>query len=290
MIIDPKDRLLFSLAHCPFLTLSEKWQLAAERIPELNKFEWVGKKRRTVSENKRASFLRYARDLPIMQLNDRYKASSVYLLSILSSDYPYNLKEIFDPPLVLFCKGDRSLLSGRLLGIVGARDSTAYASRVLEILIPDLSKAGITVVSGLAKGVDVAAHSLTMTANGKTVGVVGTGLDRAYPANNRTVQNKMGEEQLVISEYPFGTPPRKYHFPARNRIIAGLSRGILVVEAKSRSGSLITARLALEEGRDVFAVPGSVLSELSVGCNELIRSGAISCLKSSDILEEWDTY
>lgn len=290
MIIDSNERLLFSLAHCPFLTLSERWQLAAERIPELKKFEWVGKKRRMVSEKKRASFLRYDKNMPIMQLNDRYKASSVYLLSILSPDYPHLLKESYDPPLILFCKGDRTLLSGRLLGIVGARECTAYASKVLDRLIPDLSRADITIVSGLAMGVDSTAHRLTMTAGGKTVGVVGTGLDQAYPAQNRLMQKKMGEEQLVISEYPFGTPPRRDHFPARNRIIAGLSRGTLVVEAKKRSGSLITARLALEEGRDVFAVPGSVLSELSVGCNELIRSGAISCLRSSDILEEWNVY
>ncbi|GEN50591.1 DNA-processing protein DprA [Alkalibacterium pelagium] len=290
MIIDPKERLLFSLAHCPFLTLSEKWQLAAERITELKELGRMGNKPCMVSEKKRASFLRYDENMPIMQLNDRYKASSVYLLSILSPDYPHLLKESFDPPLILFCKGERTLLSGRLLGIVGARDCTAYASNVLDILIPDLTRAGITIVSGLAKGVDSTAHHLTMTAGGETVGVVGTGLDQAYPAQNRTMQKRMGEEQLVVSEYPFGTSPRREHFPARNRIIAGLTRGTLVVEAKKRSGSLITARLALEEGRDVFAVPGSVLSELSVGSNELIRSGAISCLRSSDILEEWNVY
>ena len=232
MIIDPKERLLFSLAHCPFLTLSEKWQLAAERITELKELGRMGNKPCMVSEKKRASFLRYDENMPIMQLNDRYKASSVYLLSILSPDYPHLLKESFDPPLILFCKGERTLLSGRLLGIVGARDCTAYASNVLDILIPDLTRAGITIVSGLAKGVDSTAHHLTMTAGGKTVGVVGTGLDQAYPAQNRTMQKRMGEEQLVVSEYPFGTSPRREHFPARNRIIAGLTRGTLVVEAK----------------------------------------------------------
>src|SRR5699024_12102616 len=145
----------------------------------------------------------------------------------------------------------------------------------------------IGIVSGLAKGIDTKAHQVTLKATGHTIGVIGTGLDRYYPFENRTLQRKMVEEHLVVSDYTMGSKPLKFHFPERNRIIAGLSRGILVVEAKKRSGSLITAYNALDESRDVFAVPGSIFDQTTEGCHRLIQLGGILTKNSDDILKEW---
>lgn len=278
---------LYMLAHCPFLTYKEKWQLAVERIPELAHFSHNCDSKRRLTNEKRASFLRYEKNMPIMQLIEQNKKLSIESVSLLSPLYPSQLKHSYEPPLMLFCKGDLSLLSMTLLGIVGARECTAYGEAAVKLILPDLTASDIGIVSGLAKGVDVIAHKGAMTNGGRTIGVIGTGLDYYYPAVNREIQKEMCNNQLVITEYPLNTPPRKHHFPARNRIIAGLSRGVLVIEAKRRSGSLITARMALEEGRDVFAVPGSVLSDLSIGCNDLIKSGAIPCSTGLDILDEW---
>lgn len=282
------ELMLFKYAHCPFLTYKEKWHLALESVPELNYFDRDFISHKGVAEEKRASFLRYEKIIPIMQLTNQYKKLSIQCVSILSPLYPYQLKHSFDPPLMLFCKGDLSLLTMTLLGVVGARECTPYAGAVLDLILPDVTSSDIGIVSGLAKGVDVSAHKHTMTNGGRTIAVIGTGLDYFYPASNRGIQEELGMNQLVLTEYPLHTPPKKHHFPSRNRIIAGLSRGVLVVEAKRRSGSLITARMALEEGRDVFAVPGSIMSDLSAGCNDLIKSGAIPCSSAADILDEWN--
>lgn len=281
------ELFLSALAHCPFLTSKEKWQLAAERIPELNEFCQHLDGKRMIAFDKRTLFLRYEKNMPIMQLTTLHEKQLIQCVSILSPLYPSQLKHSYEPPLMLFCKGDLSLLSQTLLGVVGARECTSYSEAALNIILLDIAASGIGIVSGLAKGVDVLAHQFAMTHEGRTIGVIGTGLDRYYPAANRHVQKEMGENQLVITEYPLGTSPKKHHFPARNRIIAGLSKGVLVAEAKRRSGSLITARMALEEGRDVFAVPGPITSDLSAGCNDLIKSGAIPCSNGLDILAEW---
>ena len=210
------------------------------------------------------------------------------MVTLLEEDYPRGLAEIYNPPICLFYVGKIELLHQPVLGMVGARDASPLGKKILEDMIPALVKKEIVVASGLARGNDTWAHQLTIKNQGNTVGVIGTGLDVNYPRENQRLQEYMMKHHLVISEYLLGTGPRSYHFPSRNRIIAGISKGVCVIEAKKRSGSLITAQLALEEGRDVFAVPGHPFDTNSEGCLTLIQEGAKCTWKSADILEEWD--
>ncbi|USS92104.1 DNA-processing protein DprA [Fructobacillus americanaquae] len=205
-------------------------------------------------------------------------------LTYFDNNYPKQLKEVYQPPLVLFYQGDLRALTLPLLAVVGARAAGPYGLAALRQLLPAVLKAGIGVVSGLVKGIDVMAHQMTFHYGGVPVAVIGTGLDRAYPANHRVLQDQVGLQGLLVSEYPVGSLPLKNHFPDRNRIIAGLSSATLVVEAKHHSGSLIIANLALQENRQVLAVPGPINAPLSVGPNELIQAGALPVLTSSDII------
>ncbi len=199
--------------------------------------------------------------------------------------YPAALREIYDPPQVLFFRGTLQPAAERL-AIVGARKSSVYGRHVAEELAVELAKCGVTVVSGAARGIDAASHRGALV-GGRTVAVLGCGVDVAYPAENAALLDEIAARGAVISEYPPGTRPQAAFFPARNRIISGLSRGTIVVEAAERSGSLITAELALSEGRDVFAVPGSIYSPSSRGCHRLIQQGAKLVTTASDILEEY---
>lgn len=208
-------------------------------------------------------------------------------LTIFDHDYPAQLREIYCPPLILFYRGNKGLLQQRMLGVVGARKNTSYGVQSLSRLLPTLIEQKITIVSGLAAGIDGASHEITLANHGQTIGVIGTGLDVCYPVSNQTLQERMGRDQLVISEYPLGSRPFRSHFPERNRIIAGLCETLLVVEAKEKSGSLITASLALQENRNVCAVPGRIDALMSVGCNQLILAGAKPILRSQDLLEEF---
>lgn len=210
--------------------------------------------------------------------------------TILDEVYPEYLREIYNPPCVIFYEGNTALLETRMMAIVGARDASPYAGKVIQSLLPKLVEADYTIVSGLAKGVDSLAHKLTISQKGRTIGVLGNGIDYFYPKEGQYLQEKMKREHLVLSEYPDGSQPKKYHFPMRNRIIAGLSIGTCVIEAKQRSGSLITAQLALEYGREVFAVPGEMLDPRSAGCLELIQDGAKCVISSHDILSELPKY
>ena len=187
--------------------------------------------------------------------------------------YPPLLREIYDPPLVLYVSGRPETLAGPAVAIVGARRPTPYGRAVARRLAGDLASRGLVVVSGLARGIDTCAHSGAVEAGGRTVAVLGSGLDEIYPPENRDLAAKVGETGAVVTELPLGAPPLGFHFPLRNRIISGLATGLVVVEAARQSGSLITARLALEENREVMAVPGNVTSGLSEGTNGLIRSG-----------------
>lgn len=210
------------------------------------------------------------------------------MVTLLEEEYPRCLAEIYNPPICLFYVGRIELLQQPIIGMVGARDASPQGKKILEEMIPAIVKKEIVVASGLARGNDTWAHQLTIKNKGNTIGVIGTGLDINYPKENRRLQEYMMKHHLVISEYLLGTGPRSYHFPSRNRIIAGISKGVCVIEAKERSGSLITAQLALEEGRDVFAVPGHPFDTNSQGCLNLIQEGAKCTWKPSDILEEWD--
>jgi DNA processing protein len=200
--------------------------------------------------------------------------------------YPNSLLETADPPLLLYTQGRIELLGTESIAIVGSRNATPQGRDHARSFAAQLSRAGLTVVSGLALGIDAAAHEGGLEGEGSTVAVVGTGLDSAYPTRNRALTNRISEQGLLVSEYSLGTPPLPHHFPQRNRIIASLARATLVVEAAPQSGSLITARLANEAGRDVFAIPGSIHSPQSRGCHALIKQGAKLVESVADILEE----
>ncbi|MBL8519391.1 MAG: DNA-protecting protein DprA [Betaproteobacteria bacterium] len=209
-----------------------------------------------------------------------------HLLTWADEDYPARLLEVGDPPFVLYLKGRRELLGREAIGVVGSRNATAGGMQLAEAFSETLSNAGLTIVSGMAMGIDAAAHEGGLKGKGSSIAVVGTGLDLVYPARNRALAHRLAESGLILSEFNPGTPAIAGNFPRRNRIISGLSRGILVVEAALNSGSLITARLAGEQGRDVFAIPGSIHSPFSKGCHTLIKQGAKLVDDAADILTE----
>jgi DNA processing protein len=208
------------------------------------------------------------------------------VLTLGDSDYPHFLLNISDPPPVLYVKGRRDLLNVASLAVVGSRNASPQGLRNAEAFSKALSDAGLCIVSGMAHGIDAAAHLGGLQGNGSSVAVVGTGLDKVYPAANRELAHQLARVGTIVSEFPLGTPPLPANFPRRNRIISGLSSGCLVVEASVQSGSLITARMAAEQGRDVFAIPGSIHSPQSKGCHALIKQGAKLVENAQDILEE----
>ena len=208
------------------------------------------------------------------------------ILTLADAEYPQRLLDTADPPTVLYAKGRLELLNQPSLAVVGSRNATPQGAANAEAFAAALADAGLSVVSGLALGIDAAAHRGALRGPGSTIAVIGTGIDRVYPARNRDLAREIAERGVVVSEFPLGTPALKENFPRRNRLIAGLALGCLVVEAAERSGSLITARLAGEQGRDVFAIPGSIHSPLSKGCHKLIKQGAKLVDDVRDILEE----
>lgn len=209
-----------------------------------------------------------------------------HLLTLADADYPQSLLSSDDPPLLLYAKGNSATLNRPMLAVVGSRNATAQGVRDAEAFARALGDSGLTIVSGLALGIDAAAHRGALATAAGTVAVIGTGADRLYPAKNEALARTIAEKGVVLSEFPLGTAALASNFPRRNRIIAGLGLGTLVVEAALRSGSLITARLAAESGREVFAIPGSIHSPLSRGCHQLIRQGAKLVESAQDILEE----
>lgn len=221
------------------------------------------------------------------KLLNEYTTQNIHLITIFDEDYPDRLKTIYQPPWMLFARGDLSLLRNReSLAVVGSRNATAYGIGAIDYLFPSLIDNNVLIVSGLARGIDAHAHKAAIKLGGKTIGVIAGGFHNLYPKENVKLAEYMMEKQLVLSEYPPATMPAKWQFPMRNRIISGLSKGTLVVEARKKSGSLITADFALNEGRDVFAVPGSILSPDSDGVHYLIQQGAKLVKSSEDILEE----
>ena len=208
------------------------------------------------------------------------------ILTLADPEYPQALLTADDPPVILYAKGDLAVLQRPAIAMVGSRNATQQGAQNAEAFAEALSRAGLTVVSGLALGIDAAAHSGALRGPGGTVAVIGTGIDRIYPARNEALARQIAAQGVVLSEFPLGTPPLASNFPRRNRIIAGLAQGCLVVEAAERSGSLITARLAAESGRDVFAIPGSIHSPVARGCHKLIKQGAKLVESAQDILDE----
>lgn len=211
-----------------------------------------------------------------------------HIITLADAHYPKPLLDTADPPVLLYVAGNPAALSGRpTLAVVGARQATHQGLENAREFARALAESGLLIASGLALGIDTAAHEGALEAgSGRTIAFIGTGADRVYPARNRKLAHAIVEHGAIVSEYPLGTPPLPHNFPRRNRLLAGLARGVLVVEAALNSGSLITARLAAEEGREVFAIPGSIHSPLSRGCHRLIRDGAKLVETAQDVLDE----
>ncbi len=217
----------------------------------------------------------------------QYTGENTRVLTLFDEKYPILLKEIPDPPPILFCKGNISLLNSvKMVSIVGTRNPTTYGANALKKIVPPLTKEGWTIVSGLAKGIDALAHGAALREKGSTIGVIAGGFNQFYPKENKPLFETMCMDHLVLSEHPPDTKPQKWQFPQRNRIISGLSLGTVVLQAKEKSGSLITAHMALEQGRQVYAVPGSILEEESAGANQLIKQGAYLADNGYDIIND----
>ncbi|MFY0542800.1 DNA-processing protein DprA [Brevibacillus sp. H7] len=276
-----------------------------EEITELWERDWLyslvitpglGRRRLRDMYNERGSFQEVAehffditgqitREQVVLDKQARLR-NGVEFVSFLDEEYPEMLGEIPDPPLLLFYRGDLALLKQPCIGVVGSRKPTAYGRAACGFLVKQLVDAGFVIVSGLAYGIDGEAHRTALRQGGGTVAVLGCGIDQVYPSSHRALYREISSSGLVLSEYPPGIPPVPGLFPERNRIVSGLSCGVLIVEAAEQSGSLITADCALEQGREVFAVPGPIFSEVSAGPHNLIKQGAKLVTSSADIVAE----
>jgi DNA processing protein len=248
-------------------------------VKELREVEGIGKNRlRTITEfNKWDS---------IQKEIDSAERKRVRLVTLDDPAYPEGLKRILDAPLVLYVKGDLKEADKFAVAMVGSRTSTNYGMRIAEKISHKLALSGLTIVSGMARGIDTASHKGSLKAGGRTIAVLGSGIDVPYPSGNRGLMEAIESSGAVISEFPFGTPPNKENFPRRNRIISALSFGVIVIEATLDSGSLITVGYALEQGKEVFAVPGNINSENSKGTNDLIRKGARLVESAEEVINE----
>jgi DNA processing protein len=218
---------------------------------------------------------------------ERLERLGAIVITLEDEDYPPLLREIYDPPIALYVRGDLKKACARpCLAVVGSRRSSTYGVNAALSLSRDLAQNGLTIISGLARGIDAAAHRGALEAGGLTIAVVGTGLETTYPKEHKKLEDEIAAGGAVISEFPLGTPPLPQNFPYRNRVLSGLSFGVLIVEAAEHSGSLITARLAYEQGREVFAVPGNITSQTSFGPNYLIKDGAKLVQQWRDVVEE----
>ncbi len=211
--------------------------------------------------------------------------NNILPLTIYDPAYPHKLKNIYDPPYVLYIKGSKINFDVPLISIVGTRRATPYGKWAAHQFAKELAKWDVGIISGLALGIDTCSHKGALDGNGYTIGVLGCGLDQYYPASNRSLTDKISENGCIISEYCSGTPPLKHHFPARNRIVSGLSDGVVIIEAPEKSGALITVDFALDQGKDVYALPGNINNMQSKGTNKLIRDGARILLEVDDIIE-----
>ncbi|MEZ4833637.1 MAG: DNA-processing protein DprA [Caldilineaceae bacterium] len=255
---------------------------AAWRAP-IQQLKAAGLDRRSLE-----SLLNVRRTLDLEAEWQRLQRSGARLLTWDDAAYPHNLRQVPNPPPVLYVRGEMTRADDLAVAIVGTRRASAYGREVTHSLARELVEHGVTIVSGLALGIDAVAHQAALEAGGRTLAVLGSGVDQVYPASNRSIAAGVRQNGALISEYPLGTKPEASNFPPRNRIISGLSLCVIVVEAGARSGALLTAGFAAEHGRDVFAVPGSILHPGSVGCNQLIQNGAAPLLSVADVLDFLD--
>ena len=228
-----------------------------------------------------------AKDAKLLEKYEKYiLKNDIKIINISDDNYPAKLKNIYAPPITIFAKGDISLLNSKSIAIVGSREPSKYGIYVAEKFSKELSKEGITIVSGLARGIDTFAHVGALSSFGKTIAVLGSGIDVVYPKENAKYYREISEKGLIISEYIVGTAPESKNFPQRNRIISGLSDGVLVVEARKNSGTMITTDFALEQGKELYVIPGNITSNLSAGTNNLIKEGAKLVTDLYEILED----
>lgn len=261
------------------------WQICGS-FEEIWKADSESFRRAGVDRQAYEKFLRRANEFKESELERKLEKADCSVITLDDEEYPPLLREIALPPPVLFLKGKHLNSYPLCVSVVGTRKPTAYGRSISRQISRELSLAGVSVVSGLARGIDTEAHLGALEGEGATIAVLGSGVDVVYPFQNRKIYERICEEGTVVSEFFPQTPPRAYHFPQRNRIISGLSRGIVVIEAGRKSGALITAYFALEQGREVFAFPGSIHSPVSRGSHKLIKEGAKLVERVEDILEE----
>jgi DNA processing protein len=257
-----------------FGSMQNAWEASSNQLLE------AGLNQRIVD-----SFQQVRKQIDIDKIWNNIEKTGIRVLTWNDEEYPRRLKEIEQPPPVLYLLGELTLQDEWAAAIVGTRRMTGYGRQVTEELATLLANHGVTVISGLARGVDAAAHQMTLKSGGRTVAVLGSGVDRIYPPENRKLAEEIAKNGAVVSDYPPGTPPESNNFPPRNRIISGLSRVVVVIEAGTTSGALITSTFAANQGRDVFALPGSIYANQSKGTNRLIQQGARPLLDPSDVLD-----
>lgn len=227
-------------------------------------------------------------EVHVEYLKEELFHNNIFFTHVFEDEYPSLLKEIYDPPWILYGKGDQTILDHfQRLSVVGTRHPSAFIKHEMNVILSPIINKPLTIVSGMALGIDAMAHELTIRNQGKTIAVLAYGLNHLYPKSLNRLKDVMQQSQLVLTEYPPYVRPQRWHFPERNRIISGLSQATLVVEAKEKSGSLITSDCALQQNRDVFALPGRISQQQSIGTNRLIQQGAKIILNSDDILEEY---
>lgn len=250
---------------------------------------WVGEfqKVHEIRKNTLESFLSYRKKISLEEEYQKVIKSNYKVITVEDDTYPPSLKNISSPPLVLYIRGEIKKEDEQAIAVVGSRRATNYGKEVAKKISEDLAKRNITVISGGARGIDTFAHYGALSGEGRTIAVLGCGINIIYPKENKDLYEKISQYGAVISEFPLSCPPYAQNFPRRNRIISGLSRGVVVVEAAQKSGALITANFALEQGKEVFAVPGSISSEVSKGTHLLIKEGAKLTENISDILDEF---
>jgi DNA processing protein len=231
------------------------------------------------------SLVKVRTEISLEVVSERIRSAGTEVLTWQDEDYPGRLREVNGSPPVLYVRGDLLPEDEWAVAIVGTRRMTSYGRQIAEKVARTMASSGVTVVSGLARGVDAVAHRAALDAGGRTLAVLGSGIDRIYPPEHKRLAEKISNRGALISDYPFGTPPEAFNFPPRNRIISGLSMAVVVIEAGTRSGALITASFAADQGRDVFAVPGNINAPQSKGANALIQKGARPMLDPRDILE-----
>ncbi len=268
-------KLLQLLKHDPSLQIVTEQTLSSLQLL----FRWNSKQVTAFQED-------YER-ITDKKIDQYLKENKIDVMTIFDTNYPLLLKEIYDPPVVMYTIGNQALLQTNMLAVVGSREMTSLGRSSIDTLLPELIEKQWTIVSGIAAGVDTYAHQAAIQNQGNTIAVLGSGVLHVYPKSNRKLYETMKKEQLIVSEYPPHKRPQKWQFPERNRIISGLSYGVLVIEAKEKSGSLITADQALEQGREVFATPGPIYTKSSSGTNYLIQQGAKMVTQAKDIWEEW---